>query len=384
MKQVFTIISAIVLVVCLLICGGLGLIGIQASREASRRMECSSNFKLIGLGIHNYHAAYMRLPVASGGTGFGTNESNGNQYRLSGHVALLPFIEQQALWDQIANPYPSDNPQFPQMGPAPWDSRDAYLPFSTNIQTFTCPSGPITTAGTSYAFCYGDTVEYVGASVYQIALMIDPEADSKEYDELKRDRVANRYARAIHRGTFANNRDSRFRDILDGLSNTIAMCEIRRETAPSKHSNAWVAKDIDGLIESPVERQNLVGSQGEFSEGSSLWPETRGYHWADGNIRSTGCTTILPPNSASCSTPRSEFEGIYSAGSLHLGGTHVLMGDGAVVYITETIDSGNPGAPTVFRDGTGGSAPGRKSPYGIWGALGTRAQKESIEERLSQ
>ncbi|HBV66319.1 MAG TPA: general secretion pathway protein GspG, partial [Rhodopirellula sp.] len=42
--------------------------------------------------------------------------------------------------------------------------------------------------------------------------------------------------------------------------------------------------------------------------------------------------------------------------------------------------------------GSGGSpgwrgpatAPGSKSPYGLWGALGTRAVGETIEEQLNQ
>ena len=80
---------------------------------------------------------------------------------------------------------------------------------------------------------------------------------------------------------------------------------------------------------------------------------------------------------------------ISTAGSRHPGGAHVLMGDGAVIFITESIDSGNPELPTVCvqRGGTRppvSSLPGSASNYGLWGALGTRDTGETIEEQLNQ
>jgi hypothetical protein len=61
------------------------------------------------------------------------------------------------------------------------------------------------------------------------------------------------------------------------------------------------------------------------------------------------------------------------------------MADGAVVFITDSIESGSQTAPTVHRNGPPTyTAPGAASPYGLWGALGTRASKETIEEQLNQ
>ncbi|MGB7327607.1 MAG: DUF1559 domain-containing protein [Rubripirellula sp.] len=65
-----------------------------------------------------------------------------------------------------------------------------------------------------------------------------------------------------------------------------------------------------------------------------------------------------------------------STSSRHQGGTHILMGDGAVVFITDSIETGDQTAPSISFYNT----PGKKSPYGLWGALGTRASKETIEE----
>ena len=69
---------------------------------------------------------------------------------------------------------------------------------------------------------------------------------------------------------------------------------------------------------------------------------------------------------------------IATAGSRHAGGAHVLMGDGAVKFITESIDTGNLQQPTVGRDAPA-LPPGTMSQYGLWGALGTRDISEVLD-----
>jgi hypothetical protein len=59
------------------------------------------------------------------------------------------------------------------------------------------------------------------------------------------------------------------------------------------------------------------------------------------------------------------------------------MADGAVVFITDSIEAGNQEAAQV-RIGNCCTPPGYESPFGLWGALGTRASKETIEEQLNQ
>ena len=65
--------------------------------------------------------------------------------------------------------------------------------------------------------------------------------------------------------------------------------------------------------------------------------------------------------------------------SRHPGGCHILMGDGAVKFITDSIEAGDSSVGNVWLNGTNASAPGRDSPYGLWGSLGTRANKEVID-----
>ncbi len=55
---------------------------------------------------------------------------------------------------------------------------------------------------------------------------------------------------------------------------------------------------------------------------------------------------------------------ICSAQSYHPGGVNVVMADGSIHFISETIDTGDLTAPQPIS--------GQPSPYGVWGALGSR------------
>jgi hypothetical protein len=75
---------------------------VQAAREAARQMQCSNHEKQIGLAVHNFHDSWNGLPpynvgLVSATTGMVTNGS------LGFFGIILPYIEQQALYDEIAN-----------------------------------------------------------------------------------------------------------------------------------------------------------------------------------------------------------------------------------------------------------------------------------------
>ena len=114
-RSAFTLVELLVVIAIIGILVGLLLPAVQAAREAARRMSCSNNFKQIGLAIHNYHSAYKQLPRQGAGTGediqngmsrghFARENTMANNQSLSIFVGILPFMEQQALWEEIANP----------------------------------------------------------------------------------------------------------------------------------------------------------------------------------------------------------------------------------------------------------------------------------------
>ncbi|MEM9369437.1 MAG: H-X9-DG-CTERM domain-containing protein, partial [Planctomycetota bacterium] len=91
-----------------------------------------------------------------------------------------------------------------------------------------------------------------------------------------------------------------------------------------------------------------------------------------------------PPNSEVCSNGNWHRSAVAPGSSRHQGGIHVLMGDGAVKFITDSVEAGNRRAHMVWHNGNAANnnAPGSQSPYGLWGALGTRASSEVIDEEF--
>ncbi len=216
-----------------------------------------------------------------------------------------------------------------------------YTPWLTQVQSYRCPSDPIVHAGqaqTNYATCYGDAVRYVGAN-YGGATGSVPQDDG------------------CKRGVFTRNYFFRFRDILDGTSNTIAMGEICVGDGSDRLAKAHILLD-DGanFTSSQTIRTNpslcLRGPHIDSSRPQFLTTAgtnfIRGRRWADGHYSYTSFQTILPPNSPNCRQDTlSHFSGVMSAASQHQGGAHVLMADGAVKFITDSIDTNNTGLISV-------------------------------------
>ena len=84
---------------------GLLLPATQAAREAARRMSCSNNLKQIGLALHNYHDIYKQFPPATIGP---YNVPRERQF--SWIVALLPYLEQQSMYEAFRLDLPWDHP----------------------------------------------------------------------------------------------------------------------------------------------------------------------------------------------------------------------------------------------------------------------------------
>jgi prepilin-type N-terminal cleavage/methylation domain-containing protein/prepilin-type processing-associated H-X9-DG protein len=410
----FTLVELLVVIAIIGVLVGLLLPAVQAAREAARRMSCSNNFKQIGLAMHNYHSAYKQLPMHGVGTdspgssnpGIGTtgptanwwaNYNHSNAWRLSALVGMTPFFEQQAIWEEISNPSTWDavaqaplpaGTNWPPMGPRPQQNR--YRPWTIEIPTLRCPSDPgvgLPALGrTNYAMCLGDS--------YWVSVRGDRRFGAGGVAwQMHYESGWSQQSRAANRGVFTVHKDAKFRDILDGLSNTIAMGEIATDlgdrdirTLPVQKPNQRAAIRDNPKWCDEVDNQIDPARPQFWLPGLPLWSilNGRGYRWADHFGEMTGMHTILPPNGEMCADRNQGGEVICPPSSRHQGGVHILMADGSVIFMTDSVEAGNSRAPMVWRNGTGAASPGSKSPYGLWGALGTRANKETIEEQLNQ
>jgi len=371
-KSGFTLVELLVVIAIIGVLVGLLLPAVQAAREAARRMSCSNNFKQIGLGVHNYHSAYQQLPTHGTGPSY-------NQKRLNANVGILPFIEQQALWEQLSQPFQNDaGTNFQPFGynmssgnGVMGANHTIYDPWNTQVPSFRCPSDPAkprnSSAFSNVGYCVGDSI---------LRVFYDP--DNGSYDP------------GTERGVFHRGTTKKFRDILDGLSNTIMAGEIpcyladrsiiggiaHNDAIPAP-GNTTVGTDLSFCTDLVDPNRPLF-----FASGTPLWTNAgagaRGGRWADAYPMLTCVNTVLPPNKPTCGGidgwgPEWE-HGVFTVGSRHQGGAHVLMADGAVAFITDSIEAGNPQADSISKSF---GNEGQESPYGLWGALGTARGKES-------
>ncbi len=397
----FTLVELLVVIAIIGVMVGLLLPAVQAAREAARRMSCSNNFKQIGLALHNYHAAYNAIPIHGTGSGMGPAAPASNawwedsdltsQGELSALVGLMPFMEQQALWEQISSPLvarvdkqmiaPGGLPTSPwsAMGPSPEDQQ--YPPWMTDVSSLRCPSDPgkgaPTSGRTNYGLCLGDSIDTITHHGYlNDRLQPRPGWDAEQY-------------RAADRGFFGVKRSGNFKDILDGLANTIAMGEIAtdigdrdiRTVVSRTNGESWGANPPSGVPGNPslCKQNNQIDPLAPRFWKTNAPPDlitgqhTRGGIWAHYEYATTVVNTILPPNREICGAGWQDAMGIAPPASRHQGGAHVLLGDGAIRFVTDSVEAGNSNSPCITQQ----YLAGKKSPYGLWGALGSRGGKET-------
>jgi type II secretory pathway pseudopilin PulG len=324
---------------------------VQSAREAARRMACSSKLRQLGLAAHNYCDANGTLPS------FDYGPSNRDPYgwgmsKYSTAVALLPFIEQNALAEQFneqdTNPsHPchqilvcyvpvggDKNPILHQSMPMLVCPSDPGLHWKANeYDTEMYNSGDGTAAASaSYHVSSGDTVFYWGENT--------------------------------GRGPFIQTQWLGFESITDGTSNTVMMSEHRISRSKSMHVldaniNAIAMFDGDWFIA-------CLSTRGSGNIYFGATPSNIdcqiGRNWASAFPNNSPICTIMPPNSPTC-TDATNSTAYRGATSYHSGGVQVLRCDASVQFVTDTVDTG---------DLTQAPPTSGQSPYGIWGAMGSR------------
>jgi prepilin-type processing-associated H-X9-DG protein len=143
----------------LVICGGILLAlllpAIQSAREAARRTQCMNNLKQIGLALHMYHDRYNTFPPAY------VADASGKPMH-SWRVLVLPFLDQQSLYNEY---------DFSE----PWDGPNNSRLLTRMPRLFACPSDPnaATSTTTDYAGVLGEHCVFRGAQSVTIASISD-------------------------------------------------------------------------------------------------------------------------------------------------------------------------------------------------------------------
>lgn len=300
----FTLVELLVVIAIIGILVSLLLPAVQAAREAARRMQCSNNVKQIGLALHNYHDTYKSFPPGAVFHG-GPAVANGapRDHRGSMHIRLLPFLEQQQLYNYFDfSMGGTDNQSFPA------GVNGGIRLGGVQVPSYSCPSDNVRPTGTVptqvMAPNYYPNMGPCAAISNNGGCSCPLFSTFQSYSRVGTN--ANRPAGPFTRNGW--NFMCRMSDVEDGLSNTIFVGENRPQCSGHvslawSNSNKW-----GGFTQIPI----------NFDTCRTLAEAT-----AQGKT----------PCNANCN-----WNAEVGFRSRHPGGAQFAMGDGSVQFLSETID----------------------------------------------
>ena len=398
----FTLVELLVVIAIIGILIALLLPAVQAAREAARRTQCVNKLKQLALASHNYHDANKSLQagisgpfgntpryvlgVDKWGTADPARPSGWN--RMSGFMAVFPYIELTSLYNVIVNdgigntsltiPKGTDGQGW--VGPPSY--RDVpgiqNIPCCDPLPAFLCPSDGVSKdqnymAYTNYRMCEGDNpIDYSWT----------PNAGIPDWPAVN------------HRGCFGYFAWYDFKAITDGTSNTVLYAERRLTQSasdwqvksgvaswggPSGIFTPRAGSSVPAYIANRAVLTGTAGPGGRYGGGTTAVPgvwDNAGWNMYDGYPVHWAIHTVVGPNGPSAIQRGGSEIVAMSATSAHTGGANVVFADGSTHFISETIDVG-PASNISFPVAGGAVMYSGASPWGVWGALGSRNGGES-------
>ncbi len=325
-RKGFTLIELLVVIAIIGVLIALLLPAVQAAREAARRSQCVNNLKQIGLAMHNYHSIHDSFPIGMRTDAWRDTSATGSLMGWAGwsaHALMLPQMEQSQIYN-AAN-FNWD----PQQGtPAQYINSTAR---NAVINTFLCPSDPNASPRNdkrnSYYFSKGPDSRD------------NPTADCS--------------------GLAARNISFGLRDITDGSSSTIAFAESlagKNGAGNTYKANMIVgvgdttptAKMLNVSLNPTVLPQAYQACVAAFRAAAPTMQTDKGRFWAAGRAGNTIFNTVNTPNDTlmlggiscriGCSGCGSDQSNFVPASSYHAGGVNVMMGDGSVRFVKDSIN----------------------------------------------
>ncbi len=360
-RKGFTLVELLVVIAIIGILIGLLLPAVQAAREAARRMQCTNQIKQIGLALQNYHDAHDSLPTMAPFASFGWD----NYAPLSVTISILPFMEENSRYDRIMElDRKMKNGEVDIWGGGFFG--DAIYSNDNRLGGVLCPSEPNAKVASVHANNARTNIVY---SLGDGTSKLDAPWNHPNYINVNTKKCNTR-------GLFHQYSWKTLASCTDGTSNTVAVSE--SASAPQGYYSPEVkggtstvsgfyTDDLDCHPDVCMNNARKPDDPNMLVAPCDTW---RGNFYQDGRPWNN-FHTVLPPNAPSCQATTSGFWGaIYPANSYHSGGVNVGMADGSVRFVSDTIDCGDLSAVSTKCTG--------KSPYGVWGAMGTPAGGETV------
>jgi len=326
MRRAFTLIELLVVIAIIAILIALLLPAVQQAREAARRTQCRNNLKQIGLAIHNYHDNFQQFPQNFDATRDAAGGRTG--MAVSWVTASLPYFDQAPLFNQVnfSNPFDWTGSAYGSTNRSGMDNREAQIVRVTVLPALMCPSNPQPPRRDGAALydgggwngnsrnMNGARTDYQGNMGYVFTGWKDcgpdwPSAAGAAGGApwVNPEQLHNQNGDNLQRvvGVFWWMGSAGIAHIVDGTSNTVAVFEnhswneSKRFAAEPNKTGLWFSPigAIDSLHK-PINFDSAVVAGGNGGD------DTRCASWS----------------------------------SVHVGGAHALMADGAVKFVSQNID----------------------------------------------
>jgi prepilin-type N-terminal cleavage/methylation domain-containing protein/prepilin-type processing-associated H-X9-DG protein len=300
-RRAFTLIELLVVIAIIAVLIGLLLPAVQKVREAANRMKCQNNLKQLGLALHNYELDNSRLPIGGQGTWFQYG------YGWSFWPYLLPYLEQKALFEQIdfksayvGNLYPGT------MAEGANPTNRALLNGKV-IPNFHCPSAPFA------ALMNFGADSHIQAPTYTGIRGAADHSTTRDFYTWSFPYYPGKHSQG---GVFIVGQAIRFTDITDGLSNTMSIGE-QSDMGYGQYGRIdYLRAGAPGFLWGP--RTNPA------AKDDRIWNLTTVYHKINEKNYDLLGNHADGPN--------------ISIQSAHSGGANVLLCDGSVRFLRESLD----------------------------------------------
>ena len=340
-RRGFTLIELLVVIAIIAVLIGLLLPAVQKVRESAARSKCQNNLKQLGLALQNYHAARDCFPASA------TPPTNPNPPLPPGGLSFIqgswstlailnPYLEQTAIFNLLDTTVP----MYYKTGPGTYGIYSSASPGTNNPQAvaatvplFLCPSDTPPISQNTYGVPLGQTNYAVN-----IGSGADPTASG---------------AALPTDGPFYASSSISIVNIIDGSSNTVAMSESTRGSGQFGFATPRPAT-VDPLTTYVSATFGSFGGPftdaacaSSASTASINYTDLRGFTWSQGEIRCGSYDHHYTPNSASpdCIGYAGGASNAWRAArSRHSGGVNVVLCDGSVRFIKNSVD------PNVWHD----------------------------------
>ena len=327
----FTLVELLVVIAIIAILIALLLPAVQAAREAARRTQCANHMKQLGLAIHNFHNAHNAFPPATTG-----NASTRGQNRLGFFYYILPYLEQQNLYEQFDPTLPGD------VGA----NLAAALEPGASLSVYLCPARRSPVHLSRPAMPGGDSSPGATSDYSILSYVIEDHGEDWSYlgyDIIHLQRQAIKPAKQLSSiGEIQH--VSRFSSVQDGLSQTAVMCE--------KHIHEL---GLDLCCGHGV-AQNANDGAGFSRDGNTFY--LHGNYFRENTTNSSARFRIASGPADGFGETWNDFDrggllaGAPTIGSWHTNVVQILFGDGSVHAFDQVTPVGLIEQLTIIDDGT--------------------------------